>query len=128
MKKQYFLEDLRQAVFGACLASFVQGMIIIDKADRENTWDVDFENIIQIWRGGCIIQADYIGDMLEDIFKNNGKAGSRNLLYEPRVAEDLKKIFPALKRIVSKGVEVNAVIPSLSASLEYLKYTGNLGQ
>ncbi|KAI9712988.1 MAG: hypothetical protein M1812_006736 [Candelaria pacifica] len=124
--KQQFLEDLRQAVYCACLASYVQGMIIIDKADRENIWDIDFENVIQIWRGGCIIQADYIGDMLEDILKNNGKAESRNLLYESRVAEDLKKTFPALKRIVSKGVEVNAVIPTMSATLEYLKYAGNL--
>ncbi len=126
-EKKQFLEDLRQAVFSVCLASYVQGMVIIDKADRENTWDIDFENVIQIWRGGCIIQADYIGDMLEGIYKSNGKAESRNLLYEPRVAEDLKKTFPALKRIVSKGVEVNAVIPSMSATLEYLKFAGNLG-
>ena len=40
--------------------------------------------------------------------------------------EDLKKGFEPLKRIVAKGVEGNAIIPSMSATLEYLKYTGNL--
>lgn len=31
----------------------------------------------------------------------------------------------ALKKIVAMGVETNAIIPSLSASLEYLKYSVN---
>jgi len=32
----------------------------------------------------------------------------------------------SLKKIVAMGVESNSITPSMSASLEYLKYTGNL--
>ncbi|KAI9821061.1 MAG: hypothetical protein M1827_003794 [Pycnora praestabilis] len=127
-QKQEFLEDLRQAVYATCLAAYVQGMIIIDEADKENKWSINFSNVIQIWRAGCIIQADYIADMLDEIFSNSGKGGSKNLLYDHPVANDLKKSFPALRRIVAKGVEVNAIIPSLSATVEYLKYCNNLGK
>lgn len=113
------------ATYVACLASFIQGMDIIDVADRENRWGIDFRTVTQIWRGGCIIQADYIGDMLEEIWKVHGKDGNRNLLYEARIAQELKTGFPSLKRVVGKGVEVDAVMPSLSATLEYLKIAAN---
>ncbi|KZF24472.1 6-phosphogluconate dehydrogenase C-terminal domain-like protein [Xylona heveae TC161] len=126
-EKDAFLEDLRQAVYAACLASYVQGLIIIDKADRENKWDANYGTIIQIWRAGCIIQADYIADLLENLYKNeHGRQDNRNLLYESRIAEEFKKTFPALKRVVAKGTEANSIIPSISASLEYLKFSNNL--
>jgi 6-phosphogluconate dehydrogenase len=126
-EKKEFLEDLRQAVYLSCLASYVQGMSIIDVADRQNKWSIDYNTIIQIWRAGCIIQADYIADLLSSIFSgSHGRDKDRNLLYETKIAEDFKKGFNSLKRIVSKGIECNAVIPSISATLEYLKYSGNL--
>jgi 6-phosphogluconate dehydrogenase len=36
----------------------------------------------------------------------------------------LKKGFPALKRIVLKAVESDVNVPSLSATLEWIKYIG----
>ena len=38
---------------------------------------------------------------------------------------ELSTNFPALKQMVAMGVQTNAIIPSLSASLEYLKYSVN---
>lgn len=124
-ERQDFLEDLRVATYVACLASFVQGMNVIDVADRENNWYIDFATVIQVWRAGCIIQADYIADMLEEIWKTEGKAENRNLLYNDRVAHELKNGFSSLRKVVAKGVESNAVIPSLSATLEYLKFSAD---
>lgn len=126
-EKQAFLESLRWAVYSACLASFVQGMNIIDVADRQNKWAIDYKHIVQIWRNGCIIRADHIGDLMEDIFaKRKSPSEKHNLLYEESIANELKQSYPSLKKIVAKSVEVNAVIPSISATLEYLKYIGNL--
>ena len=102
-------------------------MDIIDVSDRENKWQIDYSTVIQIWRAGCIIQADYIADMLSSIFVgDHGRDKNRNLLYETRIAEDFKKGFEPLRRIVAKGVEANVIMPSMSATLEYLKYSGNL--
>ena len=81
--------------------------------------------VIQIWRTGCIIQWDALGDLLEPHFKKHAVNGSWNLLYEKRFADELNKGFEPLKRIVTEGTKVNAVIPSLSATLEYMKYASN---
>ena len=62
--------------------------------------------------------------MLEGIFKNS-KDRDRDLLHNERIAKELSTNFPALKQVVAMGVQTNAIIPSLSASLEYLKYSVN---
>ncbi|KAL8837508.1 MAG: hypothetical protein Q9170_002501 [Blastenia crenularia] len=121
--KKAILEGLRKAVYAAFLSSFVEGLNIIDQADRENRWSIDYAATIQIWRNGCIIKSDYITDMLADIFKD--RCADKDLLHSARIAQELKKAFPALKEIVAKGVQHNAIVPSLSATLEFLKYSTN---
>ncbi|PQE32140.1 6-phosphogluconate dehydrogenase protein [Rutstroemia sp. NJR-2017a WRK4] len=122
-EKEAFLEDLRWAVYTTCLAAFVQGMTIIDTANKENKWNINYPNVVQIWRAGCIIQSDHISSLLADIY---AKTSKNELFYEDSIVSELTRGFDSLKKIVAKGVECNAVIPSLSATLEYLKYSGNM--
>ncbi len=61
--------------------------------------------------------------MLEEIFEEVGNH-DKDLLHNPRLAKELKSNFAALKKVVTMGVQSNA-IPSLSPSLEYLKYSVN---
>ena len=123
-ERKMFLEDLRKAVYVAFLASFVQGINIIDQADQENRWMISFPDVIQIWRNGCIIRADYIADMLEEIFKQQGSV-DRDLLHHHRVTEEISNNFVSLKKVVTKGIETNSIIPSISATLEFLKFSTN---
>ena len=117
------LEDLRKTTYIAFLAAFIQGMNIIDQADRKYDWKINFSTILQIWRNGCIIKTDFITEILENIFKLSTSKHNRDLLREPQITKELQSNFDSLKNIVSMGIETNAIIPSLSATLEYLKYT-----
>jgi 6-phosphogluconate dehydrogenase len=123
-----FLEDLRVSVYTACLASFVQGMQTIEMADQENKWDIDYSAVLQIWRGECIIQHDYLAEKLEPIFNAHKGKEKTNLLYEPTLAKDLKAGYAALKRVVSACIATDHVCPTLSATLEYVKYRSNTGK
>lgn len=121
--KQQFLDDLRMAVFGSFLCSYVQGMNIIDKADKQKHFNVDYYQLLQIWRAGCIIQADYISSkLLMPIYKDHANKADKNPLFEPAVTEDLEKSFSHLKKVVLAATEKDHHVPALSASLEYLKY------
>lgn len=120
--KKAFIEDLRQATYAGCLASYIQGMNIIARADQEHKWSIDYSQVWQIWRAGCIIQADYISDnILAPVLKNNPSSDDLNLNFSSVVAKDIKNAFPALRRIIAKSVETDQVVPALSASLEYFK-------
>lgn len=120
--KKEFLEQLRLGTYAACLASYVEGMIVISKADKEKKFNIDYNNVLQIWHAGCIIQSDYIcRDIMEPIYKDWEKKDVINPLYEPTIAREFTKSFQALKRVVLAASAGDHVIPSLSATLEYLK-------
>ncbi|KAK5149114.1 hypothetical protein LTR04_000063 [Oleoguttula sp. CCFEE 6159] len=124
--KSAFLEDLRLATYAACLTAYIQRINEIEEADRMHKWNINYAHVLQIWRAGCIIQADYIADMLQPIFAKFETKDSMNLLFEKSVARDLEKAQPSLKKIVIKALEGNFVVPALSASLEYIKYSCSL--
>ncbi|CBX91223.1 similar to 6-phosphogluconate dehydrogenase [Plenodomus lingam JN3] len=117
-----FIEDLRKATYATCLASYIQGFDIIAKADRAHAWNIDYSQVWQIWRAGCIIQADYISDeILAPILQSNPTSEDLNLHFSSRVVENVQNCFPALRRVVAKAVETDQVAPAMAATLEYFK-------
>ncbi|KAK4504355.1 hypothetical protein PRZ48_005271 [Zasmidium cellare] len=116
-----FLEDLRKATYLACLASYAQGLNIIAKADAANHFNVNYVSLLQIWRAGCIIQADHISSLLLSIYANHKTADSPNPMYNAEIAGEFKRMFPALKRVVLQGTEADHVVPAMGATLEYVK-------
>ncbi|KAF2221667.1 6-phosphogluconate dehydrogenase [Elsinoe ampelina] len=124
--KKQFLEDLRQAVYAACLCSYVQGLNVISKTNKDRGWHIDFAAVWQIWRAGCIIRADYIAELIRSPLLDYKNQDLTNMLYQKPIADDLVKCKPALQRIVGQAVAHDHVVPAISASLEYLKYETGL--
>jgi 6-phosphogluconate dehydrogenase len=84
-----------------------------------------FTSIMHLWRGGCIIESDYIFDLLEKVYHQN--EDDDDLLGSKEIGNELSKASPSPRRVVLKAIEANANIPSLSASLEYYKYSSSTG-
>ncbi|EKG12934.1 6-phosphogluconate dehydrogenase [Macrophomina phaseolina MS6] len=120
--KQDFLEALRRATYAAFLASYIQGINIIERADRANHWNIDYSAVLQIWAAGCIIQADHIASLLHPILTNHRALDTINLLFQPSAMSELKACVASLRDVVVKATTTDHVIPALSASLEYVKY------
>ncbi|EEP79994.1 hypothetical protein UREG_04836 [Uncinocarpus reesii 1704] len=118
--EQAFVEDLRRAVYVSFLCTFCQGLELIARGSRDEKWNVNLGDCMKIWRAGCIIQTEYISDLLMPAVTSDARIMNIKLIDE--VAADLNKHYDALKSTVLKGTEANSYIPSLSASLEYLKY------
>lgn len=120
-EEQAFIETLRKAVYASFLCSFCQGIELIARASKDEGWDVNLGKCIQIWRAGCIIQEDHIADILEPILLN-AKEPIMNMKLIDEVSSELSANYEALKEITLKGVEWDSYVPSISASLEYMKY------
>ncbi|OKL61467.1 6-phosphogluconate dehydrogenase, decarboxylating [Talaromyces atroroseus] len=118
--KKAFLETLRRAVYASFLSSYCQGLELIARASADEGWGVDLGKCIQIWRAGCIIQSEAIADMLQPILAQDVQIMNMKLIDE--VSRDLHNNYDSLKEIVLRSTESDAYIPSLSASLEYVKY------
>lgn len=113
---------LRDATYASFLLCFVQGMQIIAAADEEHGWGLNYSDVMQLWRGGCIIQSDAIIDMLDGVYKSD-RVDKHNLLAHPTIAGELGKTMASFRELVVDAVRLDAYVPALSASLEYLKYS-----
>jgi 6-phosphogluconate dehydrogenase len=127
-KTDEFIEDLRGAVYVSFLASFAQGCNLIAITSQAKKWHIKMSEIIRIWRAGCIVQSDYIADLLQPLYldaeKSKDEPLSNILLLKP-VAADIEKYYSKLKRVFLIAIEYGAHVPALTASLEYLKYVNS---
>ena len=85
-------------------------------------WRIDLRDCLFVWRAGCIIQALGITDLFDRAYAREALLPTPAL--DEEVARELHRTYPSLKRVVALGVECDAVIPSLSASLDYVKAIG----
>ncbi len=51
---QEFLRDTLELVY---LGSYLQGLELIQAAEKEFSWGIDLPSILRIWQGGCIIRS-----------------------------------------------------------------------
>lgn len=113
---------LRDATYASFWLCYIQGIHLIAAADDEHGWGLDYSDVMQLWRGGCIIQSDAIVDMLDGVYKS-GKADKHNLLAHPTIAGELSQTMSSFRELVVDAVRLDAYVPALSASFEYLKYS-----
>ena len=127
-QKDKWIKDVEQATYLACLASYIQGINVIEQANRTKQFNINYKEVLQIWRAGCIIQHDYLAEKLEPIFDRYKEKDTMNMLFEPAISSDVKDYLPSLRSIVGLAITNDHIVPALSASLEYLKYQVNTGK
>ena len=122
-KKAIFLQDLHKAVYAAVLSCFIQGLDLLLRASEREGWNLRLDEVVRIWRAGCIIRSDYITDLLERHFIDHP---NQHPLLGDEICGQIRRCLPSLKDIVLRGIGADACVPALSATLDYLKYSGSV--
>lgn len=120
-QKADVLRHLGHAVYLATLMCFVQGLDVMERENKKENWGINIPRVLEIWKAGCIIKSDAISEILQASYAEGPHV---HLLCKPQIAEEVKKYRSSLKKIVLEGIEADAHIPCLSATMEYLKYIG----
>ena len=60
-----FIGELRSATYGLFLSSYLQGLDLINQANKDFNWNIDLFEVIRIWQGGCIIRSR----LLENLYQ-----------------------------------------------------------
>lgn len=114
--KDQIIKDLESALYCSKVASYAQGLCIIQAASDKNDWNVDLSLCARMWRGGCIIRAKLLKG-IQDALARNPKLA--NLMVDEGFADQLNKGHMAWRRIVSLGIANGIALPAMSASLGY---------
>ncbi len=111
-----FLRRLENALFGAMLVSYAQGLAQIRQASLAYNFGVNLEAVARVWRGGCIIRAA----LLEDIrVAFQLRSDLPNLLLDPRLGEAVRAVAGDWRAVVQNAAVWGLPAPGLMVSLAY---------
>ncbi len=111
-----FVKDIRKALYASKICSYAQGFALMRAASEEHSWDLKFGEIAMIWRGGCIIRAQFL-QRIKKAFDRDPDL--KNLLIDPYFTKMIHRSQKAWRRVVSKSVDLGIPIPAFSSALSY---------
>lgn len=114
--RQLFLNQLSNAYYTCTIITFAQGMALLFKASDVYHYDLKFEEIARIWRGGCIIRASLLEEIMS-IFRHSAKLP--NLLLDSHLSIEIKNRQADLRFIVEAAAKFGIPLPAFMASLSY---------
>jgi len=114
--KNVFLEQLRQALFASKICSYAQGYQLMQAAAAEYEWDLNYGEIALMWRGGCIIRAQFLHN-IKEAYDNN--PGLQNLLLDDFFKNAIEKSQLAWRKVIATAVEHGVPVPAFSSALAY---------
>lgn len=110
-----FLKQLEGALYAGKIAAYAQGFAVMETASSEFKWNLPMGTIASIWREGCIIRSQFLGE----ITKAFNKSGGGNLLMAPAFLKMMQKDHAALRAVVAQSALSGAPAPALSNALSY---------
>jgi 6-phosphogluconate dehydrogenase len=110
------INDVRDALYAAKVVAYAQGFEQLKAGSIEYGWNLDFGALATIWRGGCIIRAQFL-DRIREAYAQQPDLS--NLMLAPFFQQVLALAQPAWRRVISEAVQVGVPIPAFSATLAY---------
>ncbi len=114
--REAFIESIRKALYLSKICSYAQGFAQMRAASEEYNWDLSYGEIAMIFRGGCIIRAQFLQKIKEAYDRD---PGLKNLLLDPYFKEIAEGYQQSLREIISAAVMNGIPVPSFSAALSY---------
>jgi len=110
------IDQVELALYAAKIISYAQGFDLMHQAALAYKWDLDYKSIAKIFRGGCIIRAQFLNKIA---LAYENKSDLDNLLLDPFFTSVLEKALNSLRTIVSMSVLSGIPIPAFSIALAY---------
>ena len=108
------IDDIENALYAAKIVSYAQGLALINNASQKFGYGVDIKSCARIWRGGCIIRANFLNDVTEYYTSE-----TKNLLMIPFFKNEIESRIASLRKVVASCSLLGYPIPLFSSCLSY---------
>ncbi|MBT2216448.1 decarboxylating NADP(+)-dependent phosphogluconate dehydrogenase [Virgibacillus dakarensis] len=116
LSKEEWINLVKEALFMGKICTYAQGFYQYKQASIQYGWSLHLDEIALLFRGGCIIRADFL-NMISDVFKED--ANLTNLLLAPYFQEKATNYQSSLRKVTIKGLENGLSLPCFSAALSF---------
>lgn len=111
------VQTIRGAYLSARLLAYQQGLTLLGEASAQRGWNVRLDEVVRIWRAGCIIRAGFL-DAVKQAYGQNPQ-GTLFLTQQPFL-DQLIRAFPALQETVAAASIGSVFAPATAAALNHL--------
>ena len=98
------------------ICSYAQGFAQMRAASEEYDWNLRYGDIAMIFRGGCIIRAQFLQKIKEAYDREPNLA---NLLLDEYFKEIVESYQSALREVLAVAIQQGIPVPSFSSALSY---------
>jgi 6-phosphogluconate dehydrogenase len=114
--KQELIDAVHDALYASKICSYAQGMNVIRRGSDEYKWNVNLGELSRIWKGGCIIRAQFL-DKIKQAYQR--RADLPNLLLDPDFKAWALEAQPRWRTAVTTAQSLGIPAAAMSASLSY---------
>ncbi|MBA2379988.1 MAG: NADP-dependent phosphogluconate dehydrogenase [Blastocatellia bacterium] len=112
------LRELEAAVRGAFIASYAQGMTLLQVASQEFEYGLNLAEIARIWRGGCIIRSALLTDIREAF---EAQPDLPTLMLDPDLSRQIGDVLEDWRYVTTQFVESPVPGMAIASALFYTK-------
>jgi 6-phosphogluconate dehydrogenase len=110
------VDDVRDALYASKIVAYAQGFEHLRAGSKEFGWDLDLGALATIWRGGCIIRAQFL-DRIKDAYAQSPDLA--NLMLAPFFQDALASAQRAWRSVAKHAIDQGVPIPAFASSLAY---------
>lgn len=114
--KKEWIETIRKALYMSKICSYAQGFAQMQTQSNEMGWNIDLGNVAMIWRGGCIIRAQFL-QKIKDAYDRD--ANLKNLLLDEYFKGIVNEYQSALRDVVKLAIDFGIAIPAFQSAISY---------
>ncbi len=114
--REQFIEAVRKALYASKIVSYAQGFVQLQAASAEHDWNLDYGQSALLWRGGCIIRAQFL-DRIKEAF--DAEPNLENLLLYPYFEQALEAAQEGWRAVVAAASLLGIPVPAFSTALNY---------
>lgn len=114
--KSSFIEAIRQALYASKICSYAQGFVQLQAAALEHDWPLNYGDCALLWRGGCIIRAQFL-DRIKEAF--DADPNLENLLLNDYFQTAIEASQNAWRKVCSVSALAGIPVPAFGSALAY---------
>ena len=114
--RENLVEKVRLALYASKIIAYTQGFDIIRAGAGEHNWQIDLAEVARIWRGGCIIRAQFL-NRITDAYRAN--PATTSMLFDPYFAQAVRTSDQSWREVVALAAKNGIPAPAFSAALSY---------
>jgi len=114
--RQRMIKAAREALYASKITSYSQGMGLLRIASEEYDYNLNLTDIAKIWRAGCIIRAQLLGDIMDAYQRVPDLI---NLLLDDTFRHEVESRQESWRFVIQSAVGMGIPVLALSASLAY---------